>query len=232
MVMHWRKQMRAVGRSLKASTSMIVNGTGALATFIVLLVVMATKFAEGAWIILLLVPCMVALFGGIKRHYRYVAEQIASTRPLNVEALQAPVVLVVMRQWSVITEKALRLALEISGNVIAVHINSGDDEGENLKRNWADYVEAPIRAAGATQPRLITVPSPYRRFFHPLLQTVTQIQAEFPERMLAVIVPELVGSRWYDYFLHNQRTTALKAALLLNGGQRVAVINVPWYLPR
>jgi hypothetical protein len=50
--------------------------------------------------------------------------------------------------------------------------------------------------------------------------------------MLAVIVPELVGTRWYDYYLHNQRTTALKAALLLRGDQRVAVINVPWYLKR
>ena len=232
MVMHWRRQAATEGRSARNRLSIIINAVGAISTFIVLIVVLATKFTEGAWILLMLVPAMVALFAGVKKHYSYVSEQIALNGPLNVENLTAPVAIVVMRQWSVISEKALRFAMELSQDVIVIHINSGDDEGGNLKRNWARYVELPLEKACRIQPRLLTVASPYRRFFHPLFDTLKQVEGEYPSRMLAVIVPELVGSRWYDYFLHNQRTTALKSALLLRGNQKVAVVNVPWYLPR
>ncbi len=232
MVMHWRKQMAREGSHAGGHALMIVNAVGAVSTFAVLIVVLATKFAEGAWIVLLLVPAMVALFSGVKKHYANVARQIASTRPLDAADMQPPITVVVMRQWSLISEQALQFALRLQGETVVVHINSGDDEGENLRRNWATYVEAPLHAAGKAQPRLMTVPSPYRRFFHPLFDTLKQIQAENPGRVLAVVVPELVGSRWYDYFLHNQRTTALKASLLIHGGPNVAVINVPWYLAR
>jgi amino acid transporter len=232
MVMHWRKEAAAAGHTAKSTTSMLINGIGVISTLAVLIVVLSTKFAEGAWIILLLVPALVLLFTGIKKHYVYVAGQIASPRPLNLDNLQTPVAVVVMRQWSVIGEKALRFALQLSDETIVVHIDSGDDEGKNLQRNWVRYIEAPIRHAGRKEPRLLSVPSPYRRFFHPLFETLQQIEAEYPGRTLAVVIPELVGSRWYDYFLHSQRTTALKAALLLRGNQRIAVISVPWYLKR
>ena len=232
MVMHWRKEAASSGHTTKSSTSMLINGVGAVSTLAVLIVVLSTKFAEGAWIVLLLVPAMVLLFVGIKKHYAYVAGQIASPRPLNLADLHTPVAVVVMRQWSVIGEKALRFALQLSDETIVVHIDSGDDEGKNLQSNWVNYIEAPIRLAGRKEPRLLSVPSPYRRFFHPLFETLEQIEAEYPGRTLAVVIPELVGSRWYDYFLHSQRTTALKAALLLRGNQRIAVISVPWYLKR
>lgn len=232
MVMHWRKCIKEQGVSAKAQVSMVINAVGAVSTFAVLIVVLATKFIEGAWIVLLLVPLSVALFSGIKRHYNFVADQINTEAPINVNKLKAPVAVVVMRRWSTISEKALRFALSLSDDVIAVHINSGDDEGENLKRNWVSYVEAPLRNAGKTEPRLITVNSPYRRFFHPLFDTLNRICADYPDRMLVVIVPELVGSRWYDYYLHNRRTTALKAALLMRGNERLTVLNVPWYLKR
>jgi amino acid transporter len=232
MVVHWRKRIKAAAAGRKAHVSMAVNATGAIATFAVLGVVLATKFLEGAWIVLLLVPAMVMLFSATKRHYREVARQIASPWPLDVENLQKPVVVVIMRQWSIITQKAMRFGLELSDEVVAIHINSGDDEGENLRKNWSSYVDTPLREAGKTPPRLISVPSPYRRFFHPLFETLRRIETEYPGRSIAVVVPELVGSRWYDYFLHNQRSTALKAALLMRGGQRIVVINVPWYLRR
>jgi amino acid transporter len=232
MVMHWRREI-AAGRAPKsARIPMVINGVGAAATFAVLLIVLGTKFAEGAWILVMLLPLLFLLFAGIKEHYTYVAGQTFSDQPLSFDKLQAPVVMVVMRQWSTITAKALRVALEISGEVVAVHIDDGDSNAENLRKNWARYVDEPLRETRHAMPRLISVASPYRRFFHPLFDTLKQIEAEYPERMIAVIIPELVGARWYDYFLHNQRTTALKAALLLRGDQRVVVINVPWYLPR
>lgn len=85
-------------------------------------------------------------------------------------------------------------------------------------------------AALDPRPRLVVIASPFRRLFHPLFDIIKTLEGEYPDRMIAVIIPELVGSHWYDYLLHNQRATALKAALLLRGDQRVVVVNVPWYL--
>jgi hypothetical protein len=138
-----------------------------------------------------------------------------------------------MRQWSTTTRNALRFAMELSQDVIAVHINADNEEGESLKGKWLTCVEEPLRRNGQQPtPRLICIESPYRRFFHPLFGMLKQVEAEYPGRTIAVVIPELVGGRWYDYFLHNKLTTALKAALLLNGDQRIAVVNVPWYLDR
>ena len=80
------------------------------------------------------------------------------------------------------------------------------------------------------RPQLVVLSSPYRRLFHPLYRVIEALEGQYPGRTIAVIIPELVGSHWYDYLLHNQRATALKAALLLRGDQRVVVVNVPWYL--
>jgi len=88
----------------------------------------------------------------------------------------------------------------------------------------------PIRTAGLTEPHLMVLLSPYRRLFHPLTDYIHQLKVAYPGRTIAVVIPELVESRWYQYLLHNQRATGLKAALLLRGGPRVTVINVPWYL--
>ncbi len=230
MVMHWRRAIAQGAASPKAHTAMIINGFGAILTFVVLLIVLATKFVEGAWIVLLLAGGLLALFIGIKGHYTDVARQIASTTPLNVDNIQPPVVVVAIRQWSIISEKALRFALSLSPDIIAVHVDASDDDGEHFERNWRRYVAAPIGHTDRFNARLVRVSSPFRRFFHPMFDTLRQIESDYPNRMIAVVIPELVGTHWYDYFLHNQRATALKAALLLRGGERVAMINVPWHL--
>jgi hypothetical protein len=83
---------------------------------------------------------------------------------------------------------------------------------------------------GSPPPQLVVLPSPYRRLFTPLLTYIEQLKRQFPDRQIAVIIPELVEHHWYHYFLHNQRAEVLKALLLLEGDQRTIVINVPWYL--
>ncbi len=232
MVVHWWKQSASRDGRGKNRASMFINAVGAVSTGAVLIIVMVTKFSEGAWIIILLIPTLFWLFVGIKRHYVYVAKQTACELPLDIENMQPPVAVVVMRRWSTITRNALRFASELSQDVIAVHVNSDNDGGEHLKRKWHLCVEEPFKLKERPVPRLIIVESPYRRFFHPLFDMLELIETEYPGRTIAVVVPELVGGRWYDYFLHNQLATALKAALLLRGDQRVTVINVPWYLER
>ena len=231
MVMHWRTHSNhSPQERAKSRTSLVINAVGAVATGIALAVVLATKFLEGAWITVLLIPGLIVLFERTKGHYSRVAEQTRRHEPLDLSNLKPPVVVVPLRQWSIITEKALRFGLQMSPDVLAVHISATEDEAAHLRHRWAGYVEEPARLAGVPLPRLIVIASPFRRLFHPLFDILKTLEGEYPDRMIAVIIPELVGSHWYDYLLHNQRATALKAALLLHGDQRVVVVNVPWYL--
>jgi len=225
MVEHWRK----VGGA-GSKVAMMVNGAGAVCTAVTLVVVLVSKFGEGAWVMVLLIPGMLGLFTAVRAHYRIVAAEVASDLPIDAERLERPLVLVPIRGWSGITRKALRFALKVSPEVYALHI--ADDEGAMvaLEDGWERNVREPSIRAGLTSPRLIVVYSPYYRLYGPLKQTLSDLQHAQPGRDIAVIVPELVGTRWYHYVLHNQTAALIKAYLLLSGYHRVVVINVPWYL--
>ena len=225
MVVHWKR----VGGP-KSGTSLFVNGLGCVVTVIALIIVIVAKFAEGAWVTLLLIPASLMVFDRVKKHYAHVAQEIHCPRPLNLNRIQTPVVVVPVKAWNTISERALQFALQLSSDVIAVHISADEGEAYGLRMQWAQFVEEPIAQAGLPQPRLILLMSPYRRLFNPLLNFINQLKMEYPTRQIAVIIPELVEKRWYQYLLHNQRATGLKAALLLKGDSRVVVINVPWYL--
>ena len=231
MVMHWRTHPGVTPEEKTgARTSILVNGLGTVATAVALAVVLATKFAEGAWITLLLIPCLLLLFERVHRHYAHVARETGCPRPLDVGDIRSPIVVLPLKGWNTITENALRFALDLSPDVFAVHIGTDQAEADAMGAQWARYVEPPIRAAGLPMPQLVTLSSPYRRLFTPFLEHIGRIKAENPARTIAVIIPELVETHWYQYLLHNQRATGLKAALLLRGDSRVVVINVPWYL--
>ena len=79
-------------------------------------------------------------------------------------------------------------------------------------------------------PKLTVIESPYRHVFRPILDFVLDLEQKYPDRYIAVLIPELIERHWYHYFLHNQRAAVLKALLLVKGNQRINVINVPWYL--
>ena len=229
MVVHWRRH-----GGKEAMPSLLVNGLGAICTGIALIVVLAAKFTEGAWITFIMVPGLIWLFFVVKRHYEYVARRTATEEPLDTSALQPPVVVVPMRRWNIITRNALHFALGLSGQVVGVHVitdgEHAEQEAEELHEQWQKYVVSPAESAGLRTPELRIASSRYRRLFTPLMRQVLALKRDYPNRVIAVIIPELVESRWYQYFLHNQRATALKAALLFYGGSRVIVINVPWYL--
>ena len=225
MVVHWKRKGGA-----GAQTSLFVNGLGCAVTVIALAIVIVAKFVEGAWVTLLLIPASLLVFDRVKAHYLHVAQETHCPRPLDLKGLQPPVVVVPIKAWNTISERALQFALQLSPDVIAVHISTDEGQAYPLRLQWAQYVEEPIAQAGLPQPRLLLLLSPYRRLFNPLLNFINQLKEEHPTRLIAVIIPELVEQRWYQYLLHNQRATGLKAALLLRGDSRVVVINVPWYL--
>jgi amino acid transporter len=225
MVAHWRRVGGAHARK-----SMLINAAGAICTAAALVIVLVSKFADGAWVMLLLIPALLILFASVHVHYRWVAHDLATSAPLDAAALEPPVVLVPIRGWSGVTRKALRFALKISPEIYALHVADDEPAMEALEDSWDKYVRNPASAAGVSPPKLLVVYSPYRKLYAPLMQTLADLQKKHPCRDIAVIVPELVPTRWYHYLLHNQTAVIIKAYLLFSGLRRVVVINVPWYL--
>jgi len=223
MVVHWKRQP---GNHLHR---MIVNGIGAFATGITLLVVLVAKFKDGAWITALLVPALILLMVSIKRHYSSVRSEIAIDRPLNIDNLAHPFVVLPLDGWTRISEKGLRFALKLSDHVEAVHVDA-EDCREQVAELWERDVALPLRSAGHIIPELIFVESPYRFILLPLVDHILQLERNHPERQIAVLIPELVVKNWWQTPLHNQRSQLLKLLLLLRGNQRIMVINIPWYL--
>jgi amino acid transporter len=224
MVSHWRR----VGG--KGSTRyMIVNGIGATATGITVLVVLAAKFKEGAWMTALLIPVLLVTMGMVRRHYHLVAMETRSTTPLNFTNLAAPIVILPVHDWSSVTKKAVGFAFGISKEVRAVHVDDGAS-AVNLVEEWERFVEKPARHAGFDPPTLKIVSSRYRFVIRPIVEYILEVEQANPRRQIAVLIPELVERHWYHHLLHNKRASLLKAVLLLRGNQRIIVINVPWYL--
>ena len=203
---------------------------GALATGVTLLVVLVAKFVEGAWVMTLLIPTLLAVFGMVSRHYHAVAVEIANPLPLDVTNIQPPIVIIPMTQWNKMSQKGLRFALKLSPDILVVQVQTGAASESDLAARWPDYVEAPTTRAHLPVPTLVTVESPYRHVFNPLIDYILAIKREHRDRQIAVLIPELVARRWYHHLLHNKRAAMLKALLLVRGDQDVVVINVPWYL--
>jgi hypothetical protein len=224
MVAHWWKS-----RERGAVASMTVNGLGATATAITVMVLAVVKFAAGAWVVVLLVPSLVFLMLAVGRHYRRIDREIAAPGKLKLENLQPPLVIVPIIDWSSVAENALQFAMTISREVEVLHIESEDDTN-SLRRIWPSLVEGPAREAGQAVPRLTVLTSPFRFVVQPIIDHVLEVERKNPERTIAVLLPELVERQWYQYFLHNQRARILVARLLAQGTHRIVIVNLPWYL--
>jgi amino acid transporter len=225
MVAHWRK---VGGPGSRVATA--VNATGMVGTTAALVVVLVAKFADGAWVTVALVVLLMVAFAGVRRHYRHLARQLDTDECLDPEDLRPPLVVVLVRGWSRITLKALRVAMRLSPEVYALHVAADDQQFLALEEAWGRCVTDPCRAAGVAAPRLVVVMSPYRRLHAPLTEFLADLQKSHPGRPIAVVVPEMVERRWYHYFLHNQTAAAIKYYLYFSGLERVAVVNVPWYI--
>jgi len=223
MVMHWRRAGKG-----KLRPAMVLNGIGAIATAGTVVVVTITKFIEGAWITTLLIPAIIVLMYSIRRHYAAVTKEIADPPALDLADRAAPIVVMPMTSWNKISREGLEVALNLSPDVHVLHVDCGELE-ENVRKQWSEMVEKPMKKAGLQAPKLIVLKSPYRFVINPIVDYVHDLERKFPSRQIAVLIPELVQKHWYQYFLHNQRATWLKAALLLKGDDRIIVVNVPWY---
>ncbi len=224
MVKHWLDHKDAKHRRVK----LFLNGLGAVATGVTLVVVLVAKFTEGAWITAILVPSIIAVMYGIKRHYTRVAAQTADPSPIRLTGLEPPIVVIPMARWDKISEKAVRFGLLMSEQVKVVTVQNDTDTG--FDHIWETMVGTPIREYGLPVPELVTVHSTFRTILSPLMDYILELEEQHPGRKVAVLLPELVVRHWWENFLHNQRVQLLKLLLLLKGNQRIVVVNIPWYL--
>jgi amino acid transporter len=222
MVEHWRKNAKG-GAS---AGGMFINGLGALATGITVMVIVVAKFAEGAWVVVLLIPLLLIFMNHVRRHYERVERELAvkSGTVLRTRGLKPPIAIVPVDVWNAATEKALRFAMTLSPDVEAVHVSCDADEG---KPDWLSGAE---QIDGVKLPKMVTLPSPYRLVIHPIVDYVLKVEKENPGRTVAVVIASMVERHWYHYFMHNQRGQMLTALLLLGGDKRINIVNVPWYL--
>jgi len=224
MVVHWKRQG---GKG--ASTRMFLNGLGAVATGVTVVVVLLAKFVEGAWITALLVVAMILFMRGVRRHYDHVSRDIDLERPIQPADVIEPIVVVPIDRWSRISEKALSFALSMSSDIRCLHVQLSEEPDE-FCRDWEAMIAAPLRNAGKCVPKLEILQSPYRYIVQPVVDYVLKVESESKIQKICVLVPELVVRHWWENLLHNRRADLLKVILLVKGNRRIVVINIPWYL--
>jgi amino acid transporter len=215
MVLHWKKE-----RSPGWRTSALVNGFGATVTGIVLVIVAITKTLEGAWIVLLLIPIIIAIFKATRRHYDHVASQL-TLRNYKPQARLHNTVLIPIGGLQRAVVEALRYAETLSDDVRAVYVDVDAAATEHIKREWQIW-------GGSV--KLVILESPYRSVMEPLLEYIEQVEGERADDYVTVILPEFVPARWWQHLLHNQRALLIKGALLFR--PNTVVTSVPFHLAK
>jgi amino acid transporter len=237
MVFHWRRVLRSAHTGGRRANllHLCVNSVGAVTTAGALLVIVATKFRHGAWITVIAIPAVIALLKAIREYYVRLERNVRDPAPLELADTRPPIVIVATERWNKLTDKSLRLALSLSPDVVAVHLNqlAGPDateEEDELREQWHQDVELPALNAGLHPPRLIILQAQYRAMHEPVLELARELEAADPGRRVAILVPEVVRQRWYQYLLHTFRPSRLRFQLLKFGGPSLIVVQVPWYL--
>jgi amino acid transporter len=225
MVAHWRK----LG-GLGARRSMLINGAGAIATGATLVVVAVSKFDEGAWITVFVVPLLVGFFLRVNGHYRSIGRQVATIAPMEMPDRVDPVVVLAAGSWSKMTQQGLKFALRLSDDIYVVQVKTETSNTEDLSDNWELLIANPARKNRIAQPQLVILTSQYRRFLGPFVDFIKQLEAKHPDRDIAVVIPDLIMSHWYEGLLHNNRGTFLRMILRAHCSDRVVVISTPLHL--
>ncbi|MBW0002050.1 MAG: APC family permease [Hyphomicrobiales bacterium] len=238
MVFHWRGELgHATSGSVRHGQrlSLLINLVGASVTGVALVIIVVAKFMEGAWITVLVIPCVILLLKTINKYYVELDTRLRAEEPLHLMHMDPPIVLVVTERWDRLTDRGLQFAMGLSPDVAVVNFTNlqGPDTREEhraLRSQWSDNVEQPARAAGLKPPQLMLLQARYRRITGPLLQLIAQIEKDNRDRLIAVLLPQVVKEHWWQYLLHNHRSYRVRRALLRYGGSRLVLLTVPGYL--
>ena len=211
MVVHWRNT-REAGWRWKAW----LNGIGAVATGLVSLIQIVTKFTSGGWIIALIIPAIIFLLRAIHKHYIEFAEDTRFLGQSPINPLHHTVI-VPVNGISKATSGALVYATTISDEVVAVYIEVDKRDTSRIEQEWEAWdIGVP----------LVVVPSPYRSILKPLVEYVENLRMVTPGELVTIVVPEIVPKRWWEHLLHNKTALYIRTAFLFK--PNVVVTAVPY----
>ena len=199
-------------------TKMIINGFGAVCTFLVMIVFAATKFADGAWIIIILIPTMVAGFSIIHRHYQKLAHKLSLENYWSSSRVKDQKIIVLISGVHRGSLAALNYAKSLGPDVTAIHVSIDSEESEKVREKWETF-------GGGT--RLVILDSPYRLLIEPILDYVQKMLSIMQRNeTLTIVVPQFVTSHWWENLLHNQTAVLLRRALMFK--PRLVILEVPY----
>ena len=232
MVLHWLKERKTAGfkPTRQWRFAITINGIGAIATFVVGVVLMVTKFTEGAWLVIVAIPITMWMFLKINVHYRNVAKSLTldglvptAPRVERLERNHTPLV-VLMNSLNRSSLQALEYAMQISDNVRALAIAVEPQQMDILRAKWRKW--------NLNSVPLDVIESPYRAISSPLIRYLHERDEGNPEELpTIVVIPQFVVSRWWEQFLHNGTTNVIRAALYrdqIERGHGRPVIFVPY----
>lgn len=224
MVRHWNRELLTETNPTvrrRHQVARVINATGAVVTFLVLVIVLATKFTQGAWLAVLAAVVLWVMMRGIRRHYDATTAELAVTDPRSEMVPPSRVLAVVL--VSTIHKPTLRALAYARAfrpdRLEALTVAVDRDGAAALQRQWEEYgIQVPLKV----------LDSPYREITGSVLEYVRSIRRDSPRDVVAVFIPEYVVGHWWENLLHNQSALWLKSRLLFTPG--VMVTSVPWQL--
>ncbi|WKU47908.1 APC family permease [Streptomyces sp. VNUA116] len=225
MVRHWNRELRDEGAApetrRRGQAARVINALGAVVTGLVLVIVLATKFTQGAWLAVVAAVLLWLMMRGIRRHYDATAAELAAPDP-RAELVRPSRVLVIVLVSTLHkpTLRALAYARAFKPDQLeALTVAVDREETASLERQWHELdIDVPLKV----------IDSPYREITRPVVEYIRSIRRSSPREVVGVFIPEYVVGRWWEHLLHNQSALWLKSRLLFTPG--VMVTSVPWQL--
>ncbi|MBI5301991.1 MAG: APC family permease [Chloroflexi bacterium] len=216
MVVHWWKT-----RGPGWKRSIIINGADAVLTSSILVIVAVTKFALGAWIVVLLIPAITGFFLFIHRHYTHVANQLRVIPGHVPSTTVDQLVLVPIDDINYASLRAIAFARTIGRNAVLLHISTNAERADKIRQKAEQY---------APDLKFVMIDSPYRAFVRPLLAYVNAIHSQRPNAFVTIVLPEFITAHWWERFLHNRTAARLRGTFEKH--PNVAVVLVPHLLEK
>ena len=198
--------------------STVINAIGAVATFVVLIIVAVTKFSSGAWLPIVVIPAVILLFKGIHRHYSRIERSLHVEPGFRPRRMNHTVVVLVGRVHRGVLD-ALAYAKSLNpSHLVAVSVVTDDEEQQRIHDQWQEFeLDVPLE----------TVYSPYRELSRPVLRFLDDLGDRYDNDIVTVLIPEFVVKHWWQHVLHNQSALILKGRLLFRKG--LVVTSVPYH---
>jgi amino acid transporter len=199
---------------------MVVNGFGAICTFVVMLLFAIFKFKDGAWVVVLLTPTLVMIFFSIHHHYKNVAKQLSLEGHQPRMRVSRNRVIMPVSGVHRGTLEALRFAHTLSDDITAVHVSVDPKEREKIETKWQTWGDGY---------RLVILNSPYRLFAEPLIDYINQLENVLrQDEIITIVVPQFIPKHWWQYFLHARTAETLRHLLLQR--KNIVIMEVPYQI--